>query len=186
MKPLPDFPHFMSLLEAGNRQALQEAYTRFGPLLRIAVRRRMHPELRARFDTLDFVQDVWASFLRTPFDGERFASSEALVAFLCQVARNKVTDVVRRRLESEKDSAKREDHDPIAINGLHTRSPSPSQWLMATEEFETILRQFPLGHQAIIVRLREGYTNEDIAALSNVSLSTVNRVIRRLKELTEG
>jgi len=54
---------------------------------------------------------------------------------------------------------------------------------MESEEFENILSQFPIGHQAIVRRLREGYTNEDIAELTKVSLSTVNRVVKRLKEL---
>jgi len=162
---------------------MAEAYRRFVPLLEVAVRRKLHQEMRSRFDTLDFVQDVWASFLAAPADEDRFSSSEALIAFLCQIARNKVTTVARKRFMSEKDSVNAEIHPTEAGNRLYARTPTPSQWVMESEEFENILSQFPIGHQAIVRRLREGYTNEDIAELTKVSLSTVNRVVKRLKEL---
>jgi len=178
-----DFRQLISLLQAGDPQAMAEAYRRFVPVLQVAVRRKLHPEMRSRFDTLDFVQDVWASFLNVPVESERFTSSEALIAFLCQIARNKVTDVARKRFTSEKDSANAEVHSKETELRRHSRTPTPSQWVMASEEFENILRQFPAGHQAIVRRLREGYSNEDIAEMSKVSLSTVNRVVKRLKEL---
>ena len=183
MDDSPEIRQLISLLKAGDPQAMAEAYRRFGPVLQVAVRRKLHREMRSRFDTLDFVQDVWASFLAAPGDGDQFASSEALIAFLCQIARNKVTDVARKRFTSAKDSANAEVNSHGSELRRHSRTPTPSQWVMASEEFENILRQFPVGHQAIVRRLREGYTIEDIAELANVSLSTVNRVVKRLKEL---
>lgn len=44
--------------------------------------------------------------------------------------------------------------------------------------------RFPIGHRVVLERLREGHGYEDIARMANVSMSTVNRVVRRLKEMT--
>jgi RNA polymerase sigma-70 factor (ECF subfamily) len=173
-------------LQAGDAKAIDLAYRRFGPYLRAAVRKKLHPGLRPRFDSLDFVQDVWASLLVEPFAG-RFDSPEAFIAYLGRVAQNKVTDGVRRRFGSQRDAAKSE----VPIVGENPRggqrplahNPTPSQFAIAGEEFQRILSQFPPGHRVIVERLREGYTNDDIAQMANVSKSTVDRVVRRLKEL---
>ena len=181
-----DIPELLAAFRAGEPAAGAELYALFAPLIRVAVRRRLHHRLRTRFDSLDFVQDVWASFLASPPDRHAFVTAEAVAGFLARVAHNKVVEVFRQRFGTQKNDIAREvsaapsgaDADPPA------RTPTPSQWAIAGEQWERLLRHIPPGHRAIVERLREGHNHEDIARLTNVSLSTVNRIVRRLKNLT--
>src|SRR5580704_3948714 len=69
----------------GAAEQLQQEY---GAHIIRAVRRRLPRQLRPKFDSIDFVQDVWVSFYRAP--GRDFRDSEHLIAFLSRVAQNKV------------------------------------------------------------------------------------------------
>jgi RNA polymerase sigma-70 factor (ECF subfamily) len=183
-----DFALLLRRLRAGDPTAADEVYRRFGPFIRAAVRRQLHPRLRARFDSLDFVQDVWASFLATPADRYAFENSQSLLAFLNRVAYNKVVEEFRGRFGTQKDDITRErsvDDESGDRDQLASRTPTPSQWAIAGEEWDRLLRQFPAGHRSVLLRLREGYTYEDIAAMTQVSVSTIERIVRRLKDLTQ-
>jgi RNA polymerase sigma-70 factor (ECF subfamily) len=183
-----EFPALLAGLRAGDPNAVELLYRRYGPVLRAAVRRRLHPRLRTRFDSLDFVQDVWTSFLAIPADRYHFATHDDLLSFLSRVACNKVVEVLRQRFETRKDDATRElpiDAIPEPDRRqLTAPTATPSQWAIADEELERLLGKFPKGHRAIVLRLREGYSLEDIARMANVSAATVNRVVRRLKDIT--
>jgi RNA polymerase sigma-70 factor (ECF subfamily) len=182
-----EFAQLLSRLRAGDPSATALLCERYGPFIRAAVRRQLHPRLRARFDSLDFVQDVWASFLAIPTDRYTFDTPQSLLAFLNRVAYNKVVEVVRQRFETQKADINREvsvDQREGGGDRLASSVATPSQWAVAGEEWERLLNRFPVGHRVIILRLREGYSHEDIASMSKVSLSTVNRVVRRLKALT--
>jgi RNA polymerase sigma factor (sigma-70 family) len=184
-----EFPRLVERLRAGDPAAADTLYRQYAPGLRLAIRRRLHSHLRARFDSLDFVQDVWASFLALPPDRLTFDSPEALVGYLHRVAAHKVTDTTRREVGRDgKPAPVRE----VSLDGGPGDQPAhptagtatPSQWAIADEELDRLVRRLPAGYQEIVHRLREGYTQDDIARMANVSLRTVNRVVRRLKELT--
>jgi RNA polymerase sigma-70 factor (ECF subfamily) len=182
-----EFSELLAGLRAGDPAAAGTLYGRYGPFIRAAVRRQLHPRLRARFDSLDFVQDVWVSFLAVPADRYTFDSPQALLGFLNRVAYNKVVEVFRRRFWTDREAITREEAADGA-NEVRGRilcpAGTPSQWAIAGEEWERLLSRFPAGHRAIVERLREGHSNQEVARMANVSLSTVNRVVRRLKELT--
>lgn len=187
MDELEEFRSLLKGVRDGDPAASAELCRRYGPFLRAAIRRQLHQQLRPRFDSLDFVQDVWASFLAIPAERYTFDSPSALVAFLTRVAHNKVVEVFRRRFNTERDAVRREcpaDRDEAGADALPSRLATPSQWAIAGEQWERLLSQFPPGHRVIVERLREGHSNEDIARMANVSVSTVSRVVRRLKDLT--
>jgi RNA polymerase sigma-70 factor (ECF subfamily) len=180
-----DTEQLLAALRAGDPLASGEFYRRFGPFVRAAVRRQLNEGLRSRFDSLDFVQDVWASFLAIPPEKYTFASAQGLLGFLTKVAHNKVIEVFRQRYGTQKYDIGRE--QPLGVQAEdepRSSNATPSQWAIAGEQWEQLLSRVPPGYRAIVERLREGHNNEDIARMTNVSLSTVNRVIRRLKELT--
>lgn len=173
-------------LRAGDAVACDRLYQRFGPAIRAAVRRQLPLKLRSRFDSMDFVHDVWASFLTVPPEQVQFDSPQALQGFLQRIAYNKVVETLRQADAQKRDISREVRLEPLELD-RRTALPSvatPSQWAIADEEFERLLSQFPDGHQAIILRLREGHSIEDIARLTNVSVSTVSRIVRRLKDIT--
>jgi RNA polymerase sigma-70 factor (ECF subfamily) len=175
-----DIARLLVAFRAGEPDAAAELHALCGPTIRAAVRRHLHPRLRARFDSTDFEQDVWASFLATPADRCAFTTAGAIRGYLARVAHNKVVETFRQRFGTQKcDIARETAGDPE----LAARVPSPSQWAIAGEAWEKLLGRVPPGHRAVVERLREGHDHEEIARLTGVSLSTVNRIVRRLKDL---
>ena len=103
-----EFRLLMEGVVAGSDAAAAKLLERYGPAVLQAVRRRLNRHLRSKFDSLDFVQDVWASFFANPPSQHRLHRPEMLVAFLAQVARNKVINVTRQRLQGTKRNVNRE------------------------------------------------------------------------------
>ncbi|HVK18465.1 MAG TPA: sigma-70 family RNA polymerase sigma factor [Fimbriiglobus sp.] len=181
-----DFGALMDRVRAGEPGAYDELLTRYGDAVRAAVRRRLHDRLRTHYDSLDFVQDVWASFLALGPDRNRFADQDALVGFLCRVARNKVVEVFRQRFATRKNDITREEALPQSTGtatGPAGRDPTPSQVAVAGERWADLVRRLPPGHRVVLERLRDGHTHKEVAAMLNVSVRTVERIVRRLKDL---
>ncbi len=174
-------------LRAGDRTAAEELCRRYGPFLRAAVRRALDPRLRNWFDSTDFVQDVWAAILSRPTDRFRFDSPETLLALLTRIAERKVADAYRRHLGNRTADTGREvpigDQDGGGEIEPRSRSDSPVEWAIAAEEWERLQSHVPAGHRAILERLREGCTYEEIARTCEVSTSTIKRIVRRLREV---
>jgi RNA polymerase sigma-70 factor (ECF subfamily) len=177
----------MDRVRAGEAGAYEELLARYGDEVRAAVRRRLHDRLRTQYDSLDFVQDVWASFLALEPGRYRFADQDALVGFLCRVARNKVVEVFRRRFATRRSDVTREEPYPPegegSRDGVPGPDPTPSQFAVAGERYADLMRRLPEGQRAVLERLRDGHTHEEVAAMLNVSVRTVERIVRRLKDL---
>jgi RNA polymerase sigma-70 factor (ECF subfamily) len=180
-----EFQRVVEGLQAKDTSIGEAVYLQFGPFVRAAVRRQLHPQLRTRFDSLDFAQDVWLSFFALPSERYNFETPEALMAFLITMANRRVIEVFRQRFNTEKHNIVREYQDDSneLEPQLPTNTPTASQWALANEVWEKLVSRFPPAHKAILELLREGYTHDNIARMSNVSLSTVNRIVRRLKDL---
>ena len=99
-----------------------------------------------------------------------------------------IRNAVRRRLH-DKLRPQYDSLDFVPDNcdaALWDRQPSASRWVMGREQWERLVRQFPPAHRAILDRLRDGYTHEEIAAMVGVCVRTVERIVRRLRELSES
>jgi len=180
------FAELVGGLKARDPASVEALCRKYTPFIRAVVRRQLHPRMRTRFDSVDFVQDVWASFLAIPAEKYNFDTPQALHAFITRIAYNRVVEVFRQRFETQKEDISRETtpNDDDGRDQVPSRAPTASQFAIAGEEWERIRSRFPAGHQKILEWLREGYTNDDVARLAKVSLSTVNRIVRRLKNLT--
>jgi RNA polymerase sigma-70 factor (ECF subfamily) len=178
------FSGLVAGLRAGDPSAVDALCRHYAPFIRAAVRRQLHPRLRTRFDSLDFVQDVWASFLAIPAERYTFDTPGALCAFLTRMAHHRVVEVCRRRFGTLKDDINREQGASDTGDRIKSPVPTPSQWVIADEEWEQLRGRFPEGQRVVLELLRDGHSYEDIARLADVSVSTVNRIVRRLKDLT--
>jgi DNA-directed RNA polymerase specialized sigma24 family protein len=131
---------------------------------------------------------VWKSFLAGSHDRLAFNSPQALAAFLARVAHHKVLDVYRANFETEKRDIRREWPIGGGESGgpqLAGRDPTPSQSAIASERWAMLLNKFPPGHRPVLERLRDGYTLQEVARAAGVSMSTVARIARRMKELCD-
>jgi RNA polymerase sigma-70 factor (ECF subfamily) len=158
---------------------------RYGQEIQRFIRRRLSPHLRSQFDSLDFTQDAWASFFHLPAERYTFTSPRELYFFLTRLARHKLIDIYRRR-----NSQKRDGHDTEPIrpqtnddrgNEPAARLPTPSQIAVAEEQWEQILRDIPPEIRPALVMLRLGHSYSEIAADLGVPRSSLQIVLRRLK-----
>jgi RNA polymerase sigma-70 factor (ECF subfamily) len=172
-------------LEQGDDRAAEEVFVRFAPYLRIVVRRHLTPRLRAKFDSVDVVQSVWADLLRGFRNGNwRFNDPAQLQAFLVRATHNRFLNRVRhhqRELESEQ---------PLPAVGdvsVPSREPRPSEVAQANDLWQQMLDVCPPAHRDLLRLKREGLPLEELAARTGLHPSSVRRIFydlaRRLEAL---
>src|SRR5581483_7584940 len=98
----------MQRVQAGSGEAAEELLQTYGPHVIRTVRRRLDRRLRKRFDSTDFVQDVWASFFKTCRAATAFEQPEQLAGYLTRMARNKVVEEFRASIQGGKRNVNRE------------------------------------------------------------------------------
>jgi RNA polymerase sigma factor (sigma-70 family) len=177
----------LGAVRAGSEDAARTLVDLYGPHILQAVRRRLHRKLRSQYDSADFVQAVWASFLALRTSEIPLDSPAALVRYLAGIARNKMIDAFRKRVTGPKRKADRE--APLTFvrgarddgrGDLPGREPTPSKIVMAEEKWAEFLRSEPPHVRHIMQRLRRGEEAEKIARDLGVGDWTVRRAIRRL------
>ena len=179
-----DFAALMERVRQGSEDAARELLDEYGPHVVRAVRRKLSRPMRAKVDSMDFTQAVWASFFANRSQIERLDKPEALIAFLVQVAKNKVIDEFRRLFHTQKHNLNRERsmHGSAAFEAgrLAARTPTPSQ-IAATNELRDKLVAGQPPHYQQIVRYRQlGMTQEEIAQRMKLNVRTIQRVMQRL------
>jgi DNA-directed RNA polymerase specialized sigma24 family protein len=173
------FARLVGLAQAGDEQAAQRLHDEYAHHILRAVRRRLHPTMRPQFDSLDFAQDVWASFFVTPGPDYAVQTPEQLVALLTAMARNKVAEKSRDRMMRSKRNVNRERglDEGVANNVLVDRT-TPSQVAMGEEAWNKLLALQPPVYRRVLMLLRDGKTPAAIASEMKISSKTVQRVLR--------
>jgi RNA polymerase sigma-70 factor (ECF subfamily) len=175
MKPDP-LDALLEKLCRGDAAAAQEVFVAYEPYLRMVVRRLMPPQLRAKFDSRDVVQSVWADMLQGFRDGGwRFANAAQLRAFLIKVTRNRFIDRVRRYRQAVK-----YEHslDQItSAQGMAAGAPRPSEFARANDLWEQMVALCPPAHQQLLWWKRQGYSLAEIADRTGLHPSSVRRVL---------
>jgi RNA polymerase sigma-70 factor (ECF subfamily) len=180
------FRALMQQAVAGSADAARELETKYGEYIIRAVRRRLSRHLRPRFDSIDFVQDVWASFYRA---SERdFDSPQHLIAYLTRVAQNKVIDATRGGLQLKRDFTREQPlTDPADARPdppMFSREGTPSEMAISHEVWERMLKNQPPAYREVLARLRDGSTQLEVAEELNLPRKTVQRILQRALEKT--
>jgi RNA polymerase sigma factor (sigma-70 family) len=184
VKQQEEFQRLLGEIQGGSEEAAQQFLDRYGEAVLRVIRRRLDPRMRSKFDSTDFVQDVWASFFRSPPPPDAFTGPESLFRYLTTLARNKVVDGVRQRLVYQKYNLNRElPQEDAASDQLAReigRQPTPSQVFVAKEQWERATRGRTQLQLRILGMLRDGHTHEDIALALGLSDKMVQRLVRKL------
>jgi RNA polymerase sigma factor (sigma-70 family) len=183
-----EFRGLMARVLARSDSAAEELLKQYEPELLRAIRRRLNPKMRSKFDSLDFAQDVWKSFF-VAVTPDRFQTPKDLAAFLATVAKYKVIDAVRQRLKFKKHNVQRErsinDSQWSLQDALTAAQATPSEVVSTEEQWQAFLRTEPLVYRRVFVLLREARTPQSIADELGIGVRTVRRLAARLKaELT--
>lgn len=160
--------------------------------IRLIVRVRLPRALRSRFDSMDFVQSVWESFLS---DEDRrhleFKDSDQLRGYLAGMARNKVLEA-HRRSQSHKYDLSREESLYVrrgaqdVLRDVPSSDPTPSQDVVARDRVENLLGVGADPQLSEMIRLRlEGRSFEEIATQLGLHERTVRRKMEGIRERME-
>ncbi len=166
-------------LNNGDIDAAERLFLAYEPYLRIAVSRQLNGGLRAKFDTMDIVQAVWADVLTGFRDsGWRFSDRSQLRAFLLTLARNRLID--RRRHFRRAIERERPLHEAHPGDLPATKLPRPSEVVQGQELWAKMLDQCPPQHRELLGLKRQGLTLNEIAARTGLHEGSVRRVLYAL------
>lgn len=172
----PSLDTLLEKLAKGEAEAAERVFRDYEPFLRAMVRRKLTPMLRAKFDSMDVVQSVWADVLKGYREGGwQFNDPEHLRAFLARVAYNHFATHCRRNraaLEREQplhaDEARAE-----PASGL----PRPSQVAQADELWTMLMDLCPPSHRPILELKGQGVPLAEIAERTGLHESSVRRIL---------
>ena len=178
-----NFDQLLADLRDGSEEAAWQLIEQYGPHIHRVVRRHLNRRLRGKFDSVDFVQSVWASFFREPEQIQGFRSPEQIVAYLAAAARFKVVDETRRRLGTKKHDVMREEswsESKIEEQENVCVGPTPDDVAIAREAWNRLVGSETTRHREI-VRLRiAGNTYGEIAQKLDIHERTARKVVDRL------
>ncbi len=175
----------------GDTAAAEQAFLAYEPYLRMVVRRQLSPRLRAKFDSVDIVQSVWADLLEGLRGANwRFQDAAHLRAFLAKATRNRFLNHVRQyktALARERSLAAT---DSWELPPAH--QPKPSEIVQAEELWQQLLALCPPAHRELLQLKHQGLPLAEIAARTGLHESRVRRILydlaRRLarRQETDG
>ncbi|HEX3727737.1 MAG TPA: sigma-70 family RNA polymerase sigma factor [Pirellulales bacterium] len=166
----------LSKLNEGDPAAAETVFLTYAPYLRMVVRRRLSPALRAKFDSEDIVQSVWACLL----DGLRrekwaFHDSEQLRAFLIKMTRHRFID----RLRKNRNALARE--TPLSRDDIEAlpavRAARASEAVHVDELWLQMLSECPPAHYELLNLKRQGASLAEIAERTGLHESSVRRIL---------
>ena len=163
-------------LNQGDHVAAERLLKAYEPQIRMVVSRQLSGPLRAKLDSMDIVQAVWADVLAGFRDaGWHFADRRQLKAFLLTLARHRLIDRrrhYRRALERERPLGEFTTGDLPA-----SPQPRPSEVAQGRELWEQILEQCPPAHRDLLRMRREGLPLSEIAARVGLHEGSVRRIL---------
>src|SRR5437588_5630436 len=124
--------NLLAQLCSGDTAAAGQVFVAFEPYLRKAVRRQLPSPLRAKFDSADIVQSVWADVLRGFREaGWRFVNADHLRGFLFVATRHRLIDRIRQHQQAV------DREEPLGVaearHCLPSPLPRPSEVAQASE-----------------------------------------------------
>jgi RNA polymerase sigma factor (sigma-70 family) len=163
-------------LNCGDAGAAEEVFRRYEPYLRLVVRRQLSVRLRAKFDSTDVVQSVWADlWLRYQNAGWRFEDAAHLRNFLATAVRHRFIDETRRVRGAS--THERPLDSSIVERCVSGPSEQPSEISSAAETWDRILADCPAVHRPILQLKRDGASLAQIAEATGFHQGSVRRIL---------
>jgi len=175
---LGDLEQFRDLLlrmKEGDDEAATQLVVYYSPKMRRAVRRKLGslPALAAKFESMDFVQLAFASFVRT-LNRLDFENEQAAGAYLSRVVMGKIVDMVRYQT-----SVKRGKHHEQGIGheayGIASVDPTAEHLLSVQESWKAELARHDDFGQNVLRLRADGFTIDEIST----ELGCHERTVRR-------
>ncbi len=113
-----------------------------------------------------------------------FESPEHLIGYLVRMARNKLTDAKRDRLETAKHDVCREEPLGRGVEWqerqqLFAPEGTPSETAISHELWERMLLEQPPAYRRALLMLRAGCSQQEVATRLELCTRTVQRILNR-------
>ena len=160
--------------------AIEKAFLAYEPHLRMVIRRQIPQNLRAKFDSVDVVQSVWASVLQELRKGDlRFTDESHLRAFLIRLALFRFIDLCRQhRLSLGRER-------PVAVfeaKQLRTAPcDRPTEILKAEELLDRLMKLCSPSHRELLRLRAMGLPVAEIAAKTGFHEGSIRRIFHDLE-----
>ena len=149
-------------LNAGDRLAVKQMFLLFEPYMRMVIHRRINGSLRAKFDSADVVQSVWADFVAGMQKSKwTFENIDQLRAFLVKMTRNRFIDRLRKHRETLRREIKLATDNVDALPA--DRCPRVSENFYAEELWQQMIEVCPSAHYELLTLKRQGASIAEIA-----------------------
>ena len=169
----------LAQLSSGDAAAMGQVFLTFEPYLRKAVRRQLSPPLRAKFDSTDILQSVWADVLRGFREaGWRFVDADHLRGFLFVATRNRLIDRIRQHQRTVDREVPLEDGE--RLHDAPSPEPRPSEVVQANDLWDRIMARCPPEHRPIVWFRQHGYSLAEIGERTRLHPDSVRRILRTL------
>jgi RNA polymerase sigma factor (sigma-70 family) len=182
LQPERRLPSLLKRVQREEPGAAEEFVARYGRHILRTVRRYLHPKLRARFDSQDFVQAVWTSFFADVGHFENNFQMGDIAAYLAIIARNKTVEEMRGHLWTRKRRLGRE----VNWHGLAETSstylvagPTPSQVAVVEETWRHLTDGRSNQSVTVFEMRRHGASHRQIAKSLGIARKTVQQIIDR-------
>lgn len=167
--------------QKGDPVAWEALFRECYPKVRRVVRRKLNRSMRSLYDSTDFANDAMER-LAANIDLLQFPSFGSLIAFLAQVAEQKVIDEYRRQHTLKHDISRER---PLAANDagpiqVPSHDPTASQFAQANEFHERLLARDDETERVIIELRQQGYATMDIAEKTGWNVRKVQRFLKEL------
>jgi RNA polymerase sigma-70 factor (ECF subfamily) len=175
----PSLALVLEKLCSGDAEAAEQIFRAYEPILRSVVRRQLGPDLRAKFDSVDVVQSVWADLLQGFREaGWSFPDAQHLQAFLIKATHNRFIDRARQQRSAFQ-------HEVPAVAAeldrtVASRQPRPSEIVQAEELWEQLLSRCLPVHREMLLLKRQGLSVPEIAARTGWHEDSIRRILRNL------
>jgi len=182
-----DFATTWHEAQNGNQTAWETLFKECYPKVRRVVRRKLNRSMRSLYDSTDFANDAMERLAAHP-DLLEFPSLSSLIAFLAQVAEQKVIDEYRRQhtLKHDIDRERPLGSYDVGPQQLRSDEPTASQWAQANEFHERLLDRHDETERVIIELKQQGHSTADIAEQTGWNIRKVQRFLEKLHDsLTE-
>jgi len=180
--------NLMMRWQAGDQQAASELFDRYAQRLIALARSRLSSQLARRVDPEDVVQSAYRSFFAGAREGQfDLQRGGELWSLLVAMTLHKLKDQVKyhtadKRSVRAEESFGSEDSLLGIQPHLVAQAPSPLAAVALVDEVEQLMRRLePVQRRILELRL-QGHNLHEIAAQTQRSLSTVCRVLDRVKQ----
>jgi RNA polymerase sigma factor (sigma-70 family) len=180
--------HLVERWRDGDQQAAAELFKRYARRLVAVARRQLPGKVARRVDPEDVVQSVYRCFFANARD-DRYDLHRGgdLWRLLVAITLDKLRDQVKwntrgkRNVDREQRLSSEDSWQRIQVHVL-ARAPSPVEALAVAEALEQVMQRLePMEARILELRL-QGFNLEEIAAEVKRGISTVSRILERIKQ----